>query len=62
MSYLDTVLCMLKNKWAELMSSLLDGSCGCLETITVYYALPEFVDCEGCTNKEVTEELRVAVF
>lgn len=62
-------MCRLKTVWQELISSLLSGSCGCIEHATVLYKIPVYESCQSglfanpeCKIKEETEELKIAAF
>lgn len=59
---LTQILCKLKAKWLEMLSAILDGSCGCIHTVTIVWPDPEWTECEGCKVDPITEEVDIAVF
>lgn len=68
----------LKEKWLEMISTILDGSCGCVRSVSLLYQVPVFNDCNtsdinklgipgqlnqtACSMDTVIETLDLAVF
>jgi len=75
---LDRAIKKLKEKWLEQISSILDGSCGCVSPVTLIYEIPVYNNCNtaginkygipgqinqtACDITTVEETLDLAVF
>lgn len=75
---LDRALKKLKQKWLESISTILDGSCGCITEVVLIYEVPVYTDCNtstinklgipgqlnqtACSIDTVEETIDIAVF
>jgi len=66
MANLDYYLKILQKKWYEILKTIIEGECGCITTVTLVYLVPEFdPTCKPgkpCKNKEIREDVEIAVF
>lgn len=66
MTSLDYYLKQLQRKWYEILKTIIEGDCGCITTVTLVYLVPEFdPTCKSgknCKNKEIREDIEIAVF
>ena len=59
---LSQILNKLKNKWLEMIKTLLDGSCGCIQDVKAVWELPTWENCQGCKPDLHEEDTTFAVF
>lgn len=75
---LDRAIKRLKEKWLDQISSILDGSCGCVRPVTLIYEIPVYTNCNtaginkygipgqvnqtACEMTTVEETIDLAVF
>lgn len=59
---LQQILQKLKQKWLDIIKEIIDGSCGCVREVKVFWNLPEWESCEGCKQETYSETFEFAVF
>lgn len=59
---INKILCKLKLKWQAIIDTIINGSCGCIRTITVVYLIPEWENCDGCKQETYSTDLDLPVF